>query len=76
MSDPLSLGAQRMLNDGSVSPETVEKINAIKCAAAALIDLIDSAVGDEFNSEVARLRALALTNIEEGSMWAVKAVTR
>jgi hypothetical protein len=58
-------------------------VMCIKRAAADLIDLIE-AVGMEnmapgalvANPEVARLKALAQTAIEEGAMWAVKAATK
>ncbi len=55
-----------------------ETVGQIKVAAAKLIDLIAS-IEDGTNrvipGEVIRLKALAMTAIEEGAMWAVKAET-
>jgi hypothetical protein len=65
------------------NPSNNDIVGRIKRAAADLIDLIE-AVGMEntapgalvANPEVARLKALAQTAIEEGAMWAVKAATK
>lgn len=51
-------------------------VNEIKKAAAALIDQA-WAIGDRSdNPEVKRLAALAMTQFEDGAMWAVKAATK
>lgn len=49
-------------------------VDDIKRAAADLIDLVAIITTDE--PEVERLKALAMTHIEDGAMWAVKAVTK
>jgi hypothetical protein len=51
-------------------------VNNIKRAAAALIDLIDTLGDVDESGECARLRALAMTHIEDGAMWAVKAAMK
>lgn len=53
----------------SFNPGGNEQVRVIKELAANLIDEIDQSGGDE------RCLALAMTAIEEGCMWAVKAVT-
>lgn len=66
------------------NPSNDDMVAKIKRAAADLIDLIDSIplLGAETeaqllrSAEVARLKALAQTAIEEGAMWAVKAATK
>jgi hypothetical protein len=59
----------------SFNPSGDELVNKVKRAAADLIDLISSI--DYYNEgEVARLKALAMSGIEEGAMWAVKAATK
>ncbi len=53
-------------------------VNDIKVSAANMIDMIediDDAV-TTWQGEVARLKALAQTAIEDGAMWAVKAATK
>lgn len=73
----------------SFNPGGNEQVNKIKRAAADLIDLIDKIdipthpndIGGEVyqstqHSEILRLKALALTAVEEGAMWAVKAATK
>ena len=64
------------------NPQNIDTVWLIKKAAAQLIDMIDTIHvpdGDGFdekrNAEVARLKALAQTAVEEGAMWAVKAAT-
>jgi hypothetical protein len=49
-------------------------VNAIKRDAADLIDLVDAI--PEAAPEAARLKALAMTHIEDAAMWAVKAATK
>lgn len=59
----------------SFNPSKSGDVDEIKQAAAKLIDLIyEASVNPE--SEGARCRAIAITNIEQGAMWAVKAVTK
>ena len=52
-------------------------VDAIKRAAADLIDLVSdiATTADATGSEVNRLKALAMTCVEEAAMWAVKAAT-
>ena len=49
-------------------------VNKIKRAAADLIDLVETI--ESRNLEVGRLKALAMTHIEDAAMWAVKAATK
>ena len=64
------------------NPSADDMVSKIKRAAADLIDLIDSieavnADGSpEQYSEIARLKALAQTHVEEAAMWAVKSATK
>ena len=64
----------------SFNPGGNATVDAIKRAAADLIDLIATVPpvdnNDANSSEVARLVALAMTHIEDGAMWAVKAATK
>lgn len=64
------------------NPSADDNVGQIKRMAADLIDYIDSQVEehpaqlDIRHSEIRRLKALALTAIEDGAMWAVKATTK
>lgn len=66
------------------NPSNDDTVAKIERAAADLIDLIDSIplLGAETeaqllrSAEVARLKAIAQTAIEDGAMWAVKAATK
>jgi len=58
----------------SFNPGGNEMVNKIKRAAADLIDLVESIESD--GGEVKRLKALAMTHIEDGAMWGVKAATK
>lgn len=69
---PHTLGEYRV--GISFNPGGSEMVNKIKRAAADLIDLIVDIEGD--NSEVARLKALAMTHVEDAAMWGVKAATK
>ncbi len=53
-------------------------VQHIKSAAADLIDLIEGipCPTPVSTNEIARLKALAMTAIEQGAMWAVKAATK
>ena len=59
----------------SFNPGGHEMVNKIKRAAADLIDLVESIDGAGI-SEVGRLKALAMTHIEDAAMWGVKAATK
>jgi hypothetical protein len=57
------------------NPSGNETVAKIKQAAADLIDMIeDIEVGDI--EDIGRLKALAMTHIEDAAMWAVKAATK
>lgn len=64
----------------SFNPSNDNMVGQIKRAAADLIDLIETIPGgvtrDLRSSEVARLKALAQTDIETAAMHAVKAATK
>lgn len=49
-------------------------VDKVKQLAADLIDLIDGIQAKD--SEVIRLKALAMTHVEDATMWAVKAITK
>ena len=51
------------------NPSGLDIVDEIKSKTAELLDLIDSVNRDE------RCAAIAKTNIEQGAMWAVKAMT-
>lgn len=68
------------------NPSNDDLVAKIKRAAADLIDLVDSINthtpnNDDDNAwsrthEIARLKAVAQTHIEDAAMWAVKAATK
>jgi hypothetical protein len=58
----------------SFNPSGKTAVDTIKGHAAMLIDEIDKLPAND--GEVARLKALAMTAIEDGAMWAVKAATK
>ena len=63
------------------NPSADDTVGRIKNMASALIDFIDGIPVDSTDSalhsnEVARLKALAQTEIESAAMWAVKAATK
>ncbi len=68
----------------SFNPSQSSVVDQIKTKAAELIDLINDIplplVSNQemalHGNEIARLKALAQTAIEEGAMWAVKAATK
>lgn len=70
----MSLGLRRVR--ATVNATSSPAVAAIKAQAAGIIDLIDTipAEGEEA-AEIARLKALAQTAVEQGAMWAVKAAT-
>jgi hypothetical protein len=55
------------------NPSSVGEVDQIKQKAADLINFIDALPAPA--GETIRLKALAMTAIEEGAMWAVKAAT-
>lgn len=72
-----SLGEYRV--GVSFSPSNNPKVDAIKAKAAALIDEIDTIKIDPGIidiGEIARLKAHAMTLVEDGAMNAVKAATK
>jgi len=62
------------------NPSGKALVDQIKRMSADLIDLIDEVSitpeGGKLAGERQRLKSLAQTAIEEGAMWAVKAVTK
>lgn len=56
------------------NPSGDDTVTKIKTASAALIDLIDGIHAHD--SEVVRLKVLAMTHIEDAAMWGVKAATK
>ena len=73
-----TLGEKRIRVEFNVNND--EYIHLLKQKSAELIDLIDQATNhpswnDETLREWLRLKALAMTSIEEAAMWAVKAAT-
>lgn len=78
MSDPTT---QRTLTEGeyrvgiTFNPGGNPLVDGIKAKAAELIDLMAN-LKTEGNVAAARCAALAMTQFEDGAMWAVKAVTK
>ena len=75
----MSLGELRV--GVNFNPSKLPNVDAIKRVAADLIDLIDrlpmpEGVDAPVAAEFGRNKALAMTAVEEGAMWAVKAATR
>ena len=60
----------------SFNPGKNPLVDRIKAAAADLIDMIGDISDDNTTGEVKRLKALAMTHVEDAAMWAVKAVTK
>lgn len=60
----------------SFNPGGDKRVDEIKRAAADLIDLINAIEERAYENEVARLKTLAMTDVETAAMWAVKAVTK
>lgn len=59
------------------NPSGDTAVDFVKGKAASLIMDIDGIVNDGADQgEVARLKALAMTAVEEAAMWAVKAITK
>jgi hypothetical protein len=72
--EPMTKGEYRVGVD--FNPSGDANVILIKRAAADLIDLIESLPKMDDSGEVPRLKALAMTAIEDGAMWAVKACTK
>lgn len=74
---PLTIGESRVRT--TFNPSALGTVDSIKQKSAELINLIfdlpATFTDAGKNGEVARLKALALTNIENGAMWGVKAAT-
>lgn len=73
-----TLGERRVRVDFNTTKDTY--VDLLKEKSAELIDIIDKAANnpkwdDETLGEWKRLKSLAMTSIEEGAMWAVKAAT-
>ena len=73
-----TLGERRVRVDFNNTKD--DYVNLLKEKSAELIDIIDKAANnprwdDETFREWKRLKSLAMTSIEEGAMWAVKAAT-
>ena len=78
MEKKTTLGEARVRTDFNVSE--VSKVNEIKLLAAQLIDAINAVPEPENTNatevgEFFRLKSLAMTAIEDGAMWGVKAAT-
>ena len=61
------------------NPSGDDTVGKVKRAAADLIDLIETIPlphHADHRAEVARLKALAQTHVEDAAMWAVKAATK
>lgn len=73
-----TLGERRVRVDFNTTKD--DYVNLLKQKSAELIDIIDKAANnpkwdDGTLGEWKRLKSLAMTSIEEGAMWAVKAAT-
>lgn len=69
----MTLGEKRVRIE--FNPDALDTVTLIKQKSAELINLIDNLESPPNPSEVGRLKSLAMTAIEEGAMWAVKAAT-
>ena len=67
-----TLGEKRVRT--SFNPSDDSKVQHIKERCAELINYINDNV-EAKDGEAGRLKALALTTVEEAAMWAVKAAT-
>lgn len=67
-----TLGQRRI--DVDFSPSDDGRIRMIKVMAADLIDAIDAIPAE--GTDTRRCQAVAMTAIEDGAMWAVKAAAR
>ena len=69
-----TIGEYRVGKD--FNPSGDSNVTSIKRIAAELIDTIDQWVDDRGDPEVKRLKALAMTHVEDAAMWGVKAATK
>jgi len=71
---PKTIGEARVRTE--FNPSANSDVDQIKQKAAELINLLDALpLSAENPSESSRLKALAMTSIETGAMWGVKAAT-
>ena len=70
----MTLGEYRVGID--FNPGKNPEVDRIKRMAADLIDVIDDLTTGDDSIERPRLKALAMTQIEQAAMWAVKAATK
>lgn len=71
---PMTLGEYRV--GITFNPSQSNTVQQVKQMAADLIDKIDSIANIDGNGDIARLKALAMTEVESAAMWAVKAATK
>lgn len=57
------------------NPSSDPTVQAIKQKCAELIDEINELRTNQPNAEIARMASIAITDIQSGQMWAVKAAT-
>lgn len=57
------------------NPDNNPTVNVIKRKCAELIDEIHELRINEPSAEIARMASIAITEIQTGQMWAVKAAT-
>lgn len=73
MTTEKTLGEKRVRT--SFNPSDQSNVQHIKERAAEFINYVNDVMPNPKDPEQARLKALALTTIEEAAMWAVKAAT-
>ena len=69
----VSLGEYRVRTQFNPSDDSV--VQNIKERMAETLNYINENIKPGDNGEIARLKSLALTSLEESAMWAVKAAT-
>ena len=57
------------------NPSNDPTVEAIKRKCAVLIDEIDNLRWNQPSAEIVRMASVAITEIQSGQMWAVKAAT-
>lgn len=57
------------------NPSSDPRVDAIKKIASELIDAIHALRANQPNGEIVRMANIAITEIQTGQMWAVKAAT-
>lgn len=68
-----TLGETRIRTD--FNPGNNDRVQNLKEKFAHLINEIDALPSPPGQSEAGRLKAIAMTTVEEAAMWAVKAAT-